>query len=328
MKPYDSLRQLTKADIPAALKLINAQHDHEASHHQGFPSFLDFESPLKERLKRLVHESSVWGIFSGQCLVGFMGGIGIGPLFGRDPGVVIPAYAWSVEGSQRIERIITLLTQVMHDWVERSHTSVAWTIMAHDRSALKVARQMGFGNRCADAIRNVDHPITHSHSYRIERLEPASLEQIAILHQAHNRYYRNPPLWMPNPEEDPLKDLRTWMADDDHRIYAAWDDSSVMGYLRVQPHAESYVSHHPKLRNITAAYVDPSARHHGIASALLASAIHDMKRAGVKWCGVDYETINPSGSAFWEKHFDAYTFSLTRRIDERIVTLLNQLHRE
>jgi len=31
---------------------------------------------------------------------------------------------------------------------------------------------------------------------------------------------------------------------------------------------------------------------------------------------VDFETFNPTAYGFWSKHFELYTNSLTRRIDE------------
>jgi len=34
---------------------------------------------------------------------------------------------------------------------------------------------------------------------------------------------------------------------------------------------------------------------------------------------VDFESINPSGSGFWLKFFHAYTNSVVRRIDDRIL---------
>jgi len=35
--------------------------------------------------------------------------------------------------------------------------------------------------------------------------------------------------------------------------------------------------------------------------------------------GVDCETLNPNALRFWGKHFDNYTYSFARRIDERII---------
>jgi hypothetical protein len=41
-----------------------------------------------------------------------------------------------------------------------------------------------------------------------------------------------------------------------------------------------------------------------------------LKTQGYTRLGVDYESFNPSGSGFWQKHFDAYTYGVVRRIDE------------
>ncbi len=40
---------------------------------------------------------------------------------------------------------------------------------------------------------------------------------------------------------------------------------------------------------------------------------------GVTRLGVDYESINPSGSAFWQKHFTEYGYGVVRRIDDGAV---------
>jgi hypothetical protein len=34
---------------------------------------------------------------------------------------------------------------------------------------------------------------------------------------------------------------------------------------------------------------------------------------------VDYETINPAANSFWPKHFQQYTRSVVRRIDEKML---------
>jgi GNAT superfamily N-acetyltransferase len=251
-------------------------------------------------------------------LCGFMIGLQIGALFGKDKGLVVGAHGWSVHGSLRGEIIMGLLTRVLQDAIQYGHTSIAWTISAHDHQAIAIARDLGFGNRCADALRTTEPGFEQPSSYRIERIDLSQLEVIAPLHQAHNRYYRQAPLWMPNPEEDPLEDLKAWMTSDDRWIWAAFENNQPVGYLRAQAHAESYLSHHPHLRNITAAFVDSAWRHTGVTTALLNQALHDLNHHGIRWCGVDYETINPSGSRFWSTHFEPYTVSLTRRIDERI----------
>jgi len=44
-----------------------------------------------------------------------------------------------------------------------------------------------------------------------------------------------------------------------------------------------------------------------------------LKSLGYTRLGVDYESINPSGSGFWLKYFTAYTHSVVRRIDETAI---------
>ena len=312
-------RPLTRTDVPQILDLLHQSHVGEAQHHPDYPPFDAFRAALESQLIALIDRNAGWAAQANGQLCGFMIGLRIGALFGKDKGLVIGAHGWSVHGTSRGEILIELATRVLQDAVHHGHTSIAWTIPAHDQQAIALARDLGFGNRCADALRTTAQALRQPSSVRIERLTVSQLDLIAPLHQAHNRYYRQAPLWMPNPEEDPLEDLKAWMTSDDRWIWAAFEKHQPVGYLRVQAHAESYLSHHPHLCNITAAYVDPAWRHTGVATALLNQALHDLNDHGIRWCGVDYETINPSGSRFWSSHFTPYTVSLTRRIDERIL---------
>ena len=47
--------------------------------------------------------------------------------------------------------------------------------------------------------------------------------------------------------------------------------------------------------------------------------INTLEAEGYTKLGVDFESINPSGSGFWLKYFNAYTNSVVRRIDEQIL---------
>ena len=44
--------------------------------------------------------------------------------------------------------------------------------------------------------------------------------------------------------------------------------------------------------------------------------VQKLRMQGYTRLGVDFESLNPSGSGFWRKHFQSYTFSVVRRIDE------------
>lgn len=44
-----------------------------------------------------------------------------------------------------------------------------------------------------------------------------------------------------------------------------------------------------------------------------------LTKKGVRYLGVDYETLNLTALLFWSKYFKGYTYSFVRRIDERIL---------
>ena len=60
-------------------------------------------------------------------------------------------------------------------------------------------------------------------------------------------------------------------------------------------------------------------RGRGVYQNLLNFVINILKTEGYTRFGVDFESINPSGSGFWQKFFHSYTNSVVRRIDERIL---------
>ena len=60
-------------------------------------------------------------------------------------------------------------------------------------------------------------------------------------------------------------------------------------------------------------------RGRGVYKKLLNYVVNTLKIEGYTRLGVDFESINPSGSGFWLKFFHTYTNSVVRRIDERIM---------
>lgn len=91
-----------------------------------------------------------------------------------------------------------------------------------------------------------------------------------------------------------------------------------VGYMRIQPNGERFISEHPDVMNITGAYILNNERRSGIGVALLATIQRWLIQDGYPLCAVDFESINTMGSNFWTKYFSPYTYTMVRRIDERI----------
>ena len=97
------------------------------------------------------------------------------------------------------------------------------------------------------------------------------------------------------------------------------DGAELVGYLEVTDTAETFVTHVPGMPNICGAYLLPRYRGGDLAAALLDFLIATLRRDGYTHLGVDFEGFNPTARGFWLKHFTAYTYGMTRRMDERIV---------
>jgi hypothetical protein len=54
--------------------------------------------------------------------------------------------------------------------------------------------------------------------------------------------------------------------------------------------------------------------------SLINLAVKKLKTQGCVRLGTDFESINPVAYSFWLKHFNAYTHSVVRRIDEKILS--------
>jgi len=102
-------------------------------------------------------------------------------------------------------------------------------------------------------------------------------------------------------------------------LWIARVDGEPLGYIRIEPDGESFVSRHPSVMNITGAYVVEGRRGSGVGVSLLAELQQWLIQNGYKLCGVDFESINTLGSRFWTRRFTPYTYSMVRRIDERIL---------
>ena len=89
--------------------------------------------------------------------------------------------------------------------------------------------------------------------------------------------------------------------------------------MEVSDEGETFVASGDFYRHIMGAYCLPEHRGRGVYQNLLNFAINTLKTEGYTRLGVDFESINPSGSGFWLKSFHAYTDSVVRRIDERII---------
>ena len=105
----------------------------------------------------------------------------------------------------------------------------------------------------------------------------------------------------------------------DSRVFTAMQTDKPIAFIEVKDDGENFATKTSGMKNICGAFCLLEHRGKGIVQNLLNYAISKLKADGYVCLGVDFESINPAAWGFWLKHFDAYTFSVVRRIDEKLM---------
>lgn len=215
-------------------------------------------------------------------------------------------------------------------WVGAGAASHAVCLYAHDEAAQYQFFRYGFGMRCADAIRSADHvpPVSSSRTAEdmtdpcmdITFFEPGpdEIHTVLPLHTRLVQSYQDSPFFMLRQPEC-LSDITESIRQSHPLYFAARHEHQVIAFIRAEVSGETFIQDTPGYLHITGAYCLPEYRRTGVSSLLLSRLLKKMQTLGLRHLGVDYESINASGSGFWNKHFTAYTHGVVRRIDEHIL---------
>ncbi len=304
--------------IETAARLALAEYLQERQNVTILPDG-DYQELFCEMLTKMVdHQLGVVAIDAGE-MVGFL--TCYEPrnnYFGKVMGNFSPIHAHGTVPGQR-KRIYSLLYQnAAAQWVKEGILSHVVALYAHDQAALTSFYWNGFGLRCVDAIRPVAPVAGVIPSLsQFAELPAEALATIVPLKQALKGHLRNSPMFMPVRTEE-LEQILAEQAERQARFFVARDREQVIGFIEVAASGENFATEAPDMVNICGAYLLPEYRGSGIYTALLAWLMERLTVEGVIRCGVDFESFNPTASGFWLKHFTAYTYSVARRIDERI----------
>lgn len=276
---------------------------------------------LSKALSKLLQAGNGVAAMEDGILKGLICGYEIEDLFGTSKGIYCPLFGYMIHPSCHRSIEPALYTQAAEKWVREGILSHALTLYATDRKTIDQWFWMGFGLRCVDSIREVTPLLVSMGGYAVKKAVIDDLLLLRKVHGDHTRYYRQSPLFMPVGTEDPLQDLCEWMERENHHLWILYEDEQPLGYMRIQPDGESFISRHRSMMNITGAFVDPAQRKKGAGAFLLSEILQWLGDQGYSLCGVDFESFNTYGSGFWNRFFVPYTYTMVRRIDERILAI-------
>lgn len=262
----------------------------------------------------------------GGRLVGFIGAHGPFPAYGLKDvsGVFSPIHSNGVDDADEADRAeiwARMLPAAMEKWAAAGAANHAIALYAGDEAAQRTLYRLGFGMRCADAMRPLAQPVATGPSpapagYTYGPVPPAALPGLAPLAAGLLEHLARAPMHMGQHRPAAgIGQLAAEMAADGCRYFAAWQGAAPVAYLKTGGEGETFAAALPGVQNICGAYCLPVHRGTGVYTALLAHTAATLRGEGYTHLGVDCESFNPTAWAYWNKHFSTYAHSLARRID-------------
>jgi len=313
------IKQLKKAYMDSMISMIENQYLEERESVQSLPPFMDLKNDIKKSLVSYFEHMEGFGIFDNHRLLAFMMGYEMGTFWGNQKGVLVPLFGHGSIKENRKLHIQMLYQYMAQKWVDHGWLSHAVKIHAHDQESIDAWFELGFGNRCIDAIKTVKTHTIVNRPIRIKKASVNDLEILLMIKKDFGQFFKSSPLFMSGSESNPSQKIREWLSKENHHQWIAYRDEKPIGMIKIEPEGETLVSRMKGMMNITGIYVIEEERQNGIGQYLLSYLDQWLTKHHYSRCGVDYESFNVLGAGFWEKSFQVYTRTLSRRIDEQIL---------
>ncbi|MBZ9689626.1 GNAT family N-acetyltransferase [Clostridium estertheticum] len=199
------------------------------------------------------------------------------------------------------------------------------TVYAHDIDVITSYVLNNFGILCTDAIRIIELPICAEPigKYTYEELSAEEIDNKAdcLLEMWHKlvEHLRMSPTYYPG-EEFTDSAFLDYIHEEGTRVFVAKEQKNIIGMIDVSKDGNNFVTREEDTMNVGDLYLKPLFRGQNITQELLLYVSNTLKKEGVKRLWVEHGTTNPTAQHFWGKYFNRFTYTLTRKIDERILT--------
>lgn len=312
--------KLSEKYLEDAIKLTQAQYNMEQKHIEALYE-KDYKDVLTDLLDNIFKNNHGLVAIERGKVLGYLNFWGsMNGHFGNVKGSFSPLFANAYGGENRGKIASLLFQYASEEMTKEEILSYAICLYSHDVEIMKALTLNGFGIRCSDAIRNVSKPlnIKINTNYSYDEIHYRETSSLLSLSNSLVRHMRKSPTYFPN-EELSEEEFTKRCYSRKSRFFIAKDKSEIIGYLEITNDGETFITEEPDYLHICGAYLKEDYRGKNIIQSLLALVIETLKKDDIKRLGVDFETINPTALEFWGKYFDSYTYSLVRRIDERIL---------
>jgi len=310
MRTVDFSKEL----MPAAYRLAMENYAEERKAVPVLP-----ENAMLPPLDELAENGLGVAAMEGNVMLGFLGAYGpCKPVFCTQDvgGVFSPLHAHGAVRENRARIYQRMYQAAAEKWVMAGAASHTVTLYAHDTAANEAFFQYGFGMRCIDLTRTVDSmDIPKTENCVFAELPAERQSELRAMRKALADHLAQSPCFM----KDSPGDTENWIAKREAhppRTFAAEIGGAIAAYIEMKHEGENFVTYSPDMLSICGAYCLPEFRGKGVMQSLLDHALSVLRPEEFARLGVDCESFNPTALNFWTKHFDIYTRSVVRRIDE------------
>ena len=304
--------------IEPAIEIARRNYEEERSFVDILPSAEEFPD-----LRPFAENGLGVAAFEGDEMVGFLCAVSpFGNAFGSTDavGVFSPMHANGTIPENRA-RIYARMYQAAGDkWAKAGASSHSICLYAHDKAAQEQFFRYGFCLRFIDAIRVMDDIyLKPCHGFDFVELKPDECIRVLPLDHMLDMHMAASPTFIlrQSKTEESFAELE---ADDPSRYFAAKAQDKIIAFVKVQHAGETFICETPAYIHVNGAYCLSEYRGTDLFTNLLGFVVRTLRSEGYTRMGVDFESLNPAAYGFWLKHFTAYTHSVTRRIDEYVIT--------
>jgi hypothetical protein len=327
------IEDFTMEHIDFAMKIVLDNYNKEREYVPELPAFEAMPEWLLPQYKHFATNGLGVAMMENDVMIGFLcfyepiedafASTGVRGTFSPIHGNGVKS---SISGQKR-ERIYSILYQAaakkLTDQGIRSH---AVAILKHDIDAERSFFYQGFGIRCLDLIRSLEHGLIAAASVNpnaeMDYLELPREDwgKLLELHNGLIEHLGQSPCFMHFP---PMDEEQLYShTSEDVRYFAVMKDGEYIAYLKLAKDGENFATNAKEMVNICGAYCKKEYRGSNIVQQLLNYTMSILISEGFQLIGVDCESFNPTARGFWTKYFKEYTHSLVRRIDEKAIDLI------
>lgn len=324
------IEQLGRERVPEAARLFAAGYAGLLRAVPTMPARYADPSITTPLVEQLQHNYPMVAAVCGTKLVGYLGGILLPQLKGKDRGAFCPEWGHAVSCDlppverRRVYR--RLYEAIGEQWVGQGRLNHAVSILANDQVAVDAWFWSTFGLLVVDVVRDlrpIPYPAGEPTGLVVRAATLADAVRLLPVFAEHTAYYRRAPIWLPKPDLTDVREVKDELADPKSTVWLAEDcaTGAVLGIIKhsVDSDDASTVVRDATTVACSGAYVLPASRGRGVGVALLNAVLEWGRRNDYQRLSLDFEAANLFGMEFWLKYLTPVVYSVFRHVNDHML---------